>query len=163
LNQAKEQDREDQRLAEHDPRQRAPLQALSDLERLADQNDLAENQSVHDGEALQPDADPMPLDHLLVQVEQREQEPEIDGDDRVFSSSPSARSFTLFLLPASTVGGATFCISASKRLRQLGRWQSQHQMRAVPTHCALCRATFLLISYPETATSGPARRGCPPG
>src|SRR5262249_10795082 len=61
-----------------------PLQALAHLERLANQDDLAEDQGVQDGEALVPEAYPMPLDQLLVQAEQREQKPEINGDDRLF-------------------------------------------------------------------------------
>ena len=80
-----EQDGEDQRLAEHDPREYAPFQALAEFERLGDQDDLAEDQRVHDGEALLPDADAVHQQHLPpVQAEEREQEPEIDGDDGVF-------------------------------------------------------------------------------
>src|SRR5215467_6553608 len=78
-----QQDREDQRLAEHGPNQCAPLQALAHLERLAKQDDLAEDQGGQDGEALMPEAYPVPQDQLLVQAEQREQKPEIEGDDRV--------------------------------------------------------------------------------
>src|SRR5262249_1681020 len=98
-----QQDREDQRLAEHGPNQCAPLQALAHLERLANQDDLAEDQGVHDGEALMPDAYPMPLDQLLMQAEQREQKPEIDSDDRVFLEF-AERAFRQTLLSAGRCG-----------------------------------------------------------
>src|SRR5215469_6805306 len=98
-----QQDREDQRLAEHGPHQFAPLQALAHLERLANQDDLAEDQGVQYGEALMPEAYPMPLDQLLVQAKQPEQKPEIDDDDRVFLEF-AERAFRQTLLSAGRCG-----------------------------------------------------------
>src|SRR5271157_4659239 len=78
-----EQDREDQRLAKHDPRQRVARLALSQFQRFSDQDDLAEDERLDDGEALLPDADPVPLQQLPVQAEERKKDPQIHTYDGV--------------------------------------------------------------------------------
>ena len=59
-----QQDREDQGFAKHDHCQPVARLALSQFQRFSDQDDLAEDERVDEGEALLPAADPVPLQQL---------------------------------------------------------------------------------------------------
>src|SRR5580658_9822901 len=83
---SEEHDREHEGVPEYDVDAGVFPQSRLEVERLGDQDHLAEHEGVDDGESLLPDADSVLFkDHSPIEAEQGEEHPEIERDDRILA------------------------------------------------------------------------------